>query len=160
MPTPHDVPELTPAERWAKSFRDAGYPPPRRAVKRTSPTVQDGVRPCPYCAEPIQAAAKKCKHCGEFLSTLASGTAVDRNRSSSRQHSRVSQMPINGVAALLSFIFPGAGQMIQGAILRGLLIAFGATIAYLLTFLVNGLFGLIAVGLHLWNVFDAVTLDN
>ena len=24
---------------------------------------------CPYCAEEILAAAKKCKHCGEFLDT-------------------------------------------------------------------------------------------
>lgn len=24
-------------------------------------------RPCPYCDEPIRAAALKCKHCGEFL---------------------------------------------------------------------------------------------
>lgn len=24
-------------------------------------------RPCPYCAEAIEAAAIKCKHCGEFL---------------------------------------------------------------------------------------------
>ena len=24
-------------------------------------------RPCPYCAEPIKAAAAKCKHCGEWL---------------------------------------------------------------------------------------------
>ena len=25
---------------------------------------------CPYCAEVIAAAAKKCKHCGEFLDQL------------------------------------------------------------------------------------------
>lgn len=23
--------------------------------------------PCPYCAEPIKQAARKCRHCGEFL---------------------------------------------------------------------------------------------
>jgi hypothetical protein len=24
-------------------------------------------KPCPFCAETILVAAKKCKHCGEFL---------------------------------------------------------------------------------------------
>ena len=36
-------------------------------------------QPCPFCAEPILAAAAKCKHCGEFLkqsTTESSGTST------------------------------------------------------------------------------------
>ena len=28
-------------------------------------------KPCPFCAEPIDENAIKCKHCGEFLTTEA-----------------------------------------------------------------------------------------
>ncbi len=34
-----------------------------------------GVRKCAYCAEEILADAKKCKHCGEFVSRPLSMTA-------------------------------------------------------------------------------------
>lgn len=33
-------------------------------------SVRAATRACPFCAETILAAAKKCKHCGEFLSPL------------------------------------------------------------------------------------------
>jgi hypothetical protein len=35
--------------------------------QETNETTLGQTRPCPFCAEPILAAAKKCKHCGEFL---------------------------------------------------------------------------------------------
>ena len=36
----------------------------REAVTEADPQAK---RPCPYCAEEILLAAKKCKHCGEFI---------------------------------------------------------------------------------------------
>ena len=43
----------------------------RRAAGNLAPTEQsaaaDGTTRCPYCSEEIQATAKKCKHCGEWL---------------------------------------------------------------------------------------------
>lgn len=35
-----------------------------------SPRESGRTRPCPFCAEPIQAAAVKCKHCGSDLNAL------------------------------------------------------------------------------------------
>ena len=29
------------------------------------------MKPCPMCAEPIEDAARKCKHCGEYLDESA-----------------------------------------------------------------------------------------
>lgn len=34
--------------------------------------------PCPFCAEPILLAARKCKHCGEFLDEVSPKTVADK----------------------------------------------------------------------------------
>lgn len=39
----------------------------QEAAIHQATTIAPQTRACPYCAEPIAAAAKKCKHCGEFL---------------------------------------------------------------------------------------------
>lgn len=76
---------------------------------------------CPYCAEQIHAKAKKCKHCGEFLDE-----ALRKN---------ASQKAYNpGVAAVLSFFLPGAGQIYKGQIGVGLGWLAGVGIGYLLFF--------------------------
>lgn len=36
------------------------------------------VKQCPYCAEDIKAAAKKCKHCGEMLSDVTAAKATSQ----------------------------------------------------------------------------------
>ncbi len=56
VPVPADPPP--PAVADARSLAVAASPPapPPAATK-----------PCPFCAEPIAAAARKCKHCGERL---------------------------------------------------------------------------------------------
>lgn len=43
---------------------------PAIAAGETDVAARDEID-CPFCAEPIRAAARKCKHCGEFLDPQA-----------------------------------------------------------------------------------------
>lgn len=57
---------------------------------------------CKYCSEQILDSARKCKHCGEYLDdTLRRGNS-------------------SGIAALLSVIIPGAGQIYKGQVFNGI----------------------------------------
>lgn len=103
---------------------------------------------CLYCAELINIDARKCKHCGEFLD------------GSSRSEPKVTQTFVlpeqkirrwsPGVAALLSFLIPGAGQMYKGNVGSGLVWLFVVVIGYVLL-IVPGLI------LHLICIFAAAS---
>lgn len=64
------------------------------------------MKKCPHCAEEIQEKAKVCKHCGRDLKTGLTG------QEQPKWH--------RGIAAVLSLVIPGAGQMYKGQILRGI----------------------------------------
>ena len=87
------------------------------------------VKPCPFCAEPVRTAARKCRHCGEILDRgLAIAKQQDRLREiEKRQALLLAEVPgsraafICGVLSILSS--PG---MIIGVLLGGLAILLGA----------------------------------
>ncbi len=67
-------PESPKAETAAESApREPPKMPPRQAMPTPEPSQArppKGTINCPYCAEPIREDAKKCKHCGERLTSL------------------------------------------------------------------------------------------
>jgi hypothetical protein len=108
----------------------AGQPPAeyssqhRRAPSVTADAMLAGQtarreshKPCPYCGESILAEARKCKVCGEFLDeALRARQGVHVHVSNPVRVPRWSP----GVAVVLSFFWPGLGQMYKGQILNGL----------------------------------------
>ena len=72
--------------------------------------LSEPVKRCPYCGETILEVASKCKHCGEYLteSLRVARTPVQKPQASP------------GIAAFLSLVIPGAGQMYKGEIFNGI----------------------------------------
>jgi TM2 domain-containing membrane protein YozV/DNA-directed RNA polymerase subunit RPC12/RpoP len=99
---------------------------PARSARVEAPPVVPTTAPampslaCPYCGEKIQASARKCKHCGEYLDE-----SLRPPRTLQREWSP-------GIAALLSFLIPGAGQIYKGSVVAGLLWFVMTSVGYLL----------------------------
>lgn len=114
---------------------------------------------CPFCAEPIQATAKKCKHCGEFLDVTLRA-AEEAKRSGMQQQIMINNVQSGStdrerewnalVAFILSFWIPGLGQIYKGHV--------GAGIAWFI-FVIGGYVMLIVPGLvlHIICLVDAAT---
>ncbi len=88
-------------------------PPPPPVVQRESvPVAAFATQPCSYCGKEIISIAIKCKHCGQFLDSDLGAPVIpapDHRRKWSP-----------GVAAVLSSLVPGLGQIYKGNLLRGL----------------------------------------
>jgi TM2 domain-containing membrane protein YozV len=122
---------------------------PIRALQQIKQIEQETAKKCPYCAETIKAEAVICRFCGRDLST---GQPSQQIVVSQSQPTPVQIPPQRlwspGVAALLSLIIPGAGQIYKGQIGKGLLYLIVVVAGYAL-FVVPGLI------LHLLVILDA-----
>ena len=94
--------------------------------------TEQRTKTCPFCAETILEAAKKCKHCGEFLEESSRPPIASTTGATPAGAARGG----NGVAAVLSFFVPGLGQIYKGKLAAGIGWLFGAIILAGLTALV------------------------
>jgi TM2 domain-containing membrane protein YozV len=118
-----------------------------RPESRTSFVAEDpspANKPCAYCGEEILTSARKCKHCGEYLDAQL--------RAESRPAPPRERKWSPGVAAVISFFFPGVGHMYKGQIGTGM---------FWLIIVVAGYFAFILPGviLHLICIFAAASGD-
>ena len=99
------------------------------SVAGLGPDGDAPVRPCPFCAEPVRAGARKCRHCGEILDRgLAIAKQEDRLREIERRQALLlSEIPgaraafICGVLSLLA-----SPAMVIGVMLGSVAILLGA----------------------------------
>jgi predicted nucleic acid-binding Zn ribbon protein len=106
---------------------------------------------CPYCAEAIHVDAIKCRHCGEILdNALRAARLRPTTQIISPEQKLRKWSP--GIAALLSFLIPGAGQLYKGNIVSGLLWFAFVGIGYFLIILPGIL-------LHIVCIFAATSGD-
>lgn len=105
---------------------------------------------CGFCDEVVSPNAKKCKHCGEFLDQRLWEAEVDRQRMLHQGPDLPKWNP--GIAAVLSLVIPGAGQMYKGQVPNG--------VAWLICTLIGyGAFVVPGFILHIFCIIGAASGD-
>ena len=133
---------LTSLETKAQMEAEAAAREDARRAEEARRQAEESARPryCPYCKEVIQRRALKCKHCGEILDE---GLREER-RPRPQQHWNP------GVAAVLSFLWPGLGQIYKGQILNGIVWSMVVMVGYVCC-ICPGFF------LHIFCIFGAAS---
>ena len=85
---------------------------------------------CKFCRAPVDWEASKCPHCQEWLR--------EDMRPRPIVHATPTNQPSLGVAAVLSFVIPGLGQVYKGQIFDGIVWLFLVAFGYVF-FIVPGL---------------------
>jgi TM2 domain-containing membrane protein YozV len=111
---------------------------------------------CPKCGKEVTEEMNVCPYCGNPLKVMPTQREVPASRVTVGTKN-------SGLAAVLSLIIPGLGQMYAGQIGRGLLFLFVVVpltviIALFFFWLILPLF--LPLAFWIWNIFDAYNICN
>ncbi len=150
------------AERAQENEEEVSVIPDHEVQTVTQRSSQKSrrVRTCPYCRERIDSSAVKCPNCLEYLDPR-----LARQNQVSIQLEQASTEPQSnpGIAAVLSFLIPGLGQIYKRQVLGGLFWFFTIYMGCFLSILLIpacgiGLIGLpVVIVLYLICIFDAAS---
>ena len=107
---------------------------------------------CRECGGKASTEAPTCVHCGAVDPTGQSHRQVPTQTAPAMAYPAPVQRPSNGVAAVLSLIIPGAGQMYKGRVGAGILWLICTAFGYVVL-IVPGLI------LHLICILNAASAD-
>lgn len=112
-------------------------------AQRPAPEAGKDSISCPFCGETILAIAKKCKHCNEILDPALRGALAPMQVNVGIQgvphhYMGRANRQSQGVAALLSFFWPGAGHIYCGEVGAGIGWMMATFIGYLV-FVIPGI---------------------
>jgi len=97
-------------------------------LEHAHPPVVIATTRCPYCAEEIKRDALACGHCGRSLAHLRPPMPAH----AVPVHAAPQRVRHPALAALLSLLIPGAGQMYKGQVIHGIGWLFGVLMGYVL----------------------------
>ena len=111
---------------------------------------------CTSCGNEIESGTRFCPKCGAGIDEKSVPITSEPT------HVRSNYVVTNknaGLAAVLSFLFCGLGQIYAGKITKGLLFIFVGLLLGVATFIFI-LPGVAAVAFWIYNIYDAYTLTN
>lgn len=141
------------------------------AAGAPSESAEGERRPCPDCAELVLVAARVCRFCGADLECAGrrlrrAARSSDRLRRGGGRRGRVAAGPSAPIAAVLSFVFVGAGQIYCGDVVRagaffaGALGAAGAGFALAVVTREPAIAWLLPSVAWMWSIVDAYSLAS
>jgi TM2 domain-containing membrane protein YozV len=112
-------------------------------------SIKTKMRDCRYCKSQIEADVWVCPHCGK--ETRASYAVANMKHERDKHGANIGESNVPwspGLAAVMSFIIPGLGQIYKGQIGSGLGWFLGVIVGY-------ACFVLPGIAFHVWCVFNA-----
>jgi hypothetical protein len=120
-----------------REFAFAGMPSALVASSSALPlhgSYGPAIRQCPFCRQPINAEARKCRLCGETLDPVLRAT-----EEAARAAMLWREPGFNpGMAMVMSVVWPGLGQIYRGHVFRGIVWMIITPLGYL-CFIILGL---------------------